>query len=219
MKYLIILLAFGFILLNCSCEEEPELTYQEDCIVFCPCPEDDSSYQEELDCTGQTYPDPSTSPYIVPFFGETSFSMGLANCSSSFHGAGRPDQHAYDFDLPTGTLFLAARGGKVVKVVNDQPSGGGGVGNYVVVDHDDDTFGLYYHSPENGIHVSEGDSVRQGQPLGEVGRSGLAGYPHLHFIVVRERYRYPYEGVAVNFNNIYPLVTVPQSYTDYTVCP
>ena len=177
------------------------------------------TYEALTDCTGQTYPDPAESPYVVPFAPGTELKTGLTNCSSSYHSAGNPDQHAYDFDLPEGTPFVAARAGEVVKVVNDQPSNGGGIGNYLVIDHRDATFGLYYHSPREGIGVEVGDAVARGDTLGSVGRSGLAGYPHLHFLVTRGGYDYPYEGVAVSFSNIAPPTSRLKSYTPYTVCP
>ena len=189
------------------------------CETPCPCSVQDFLYTEERDCTDQIYPNPLTSPYVIPFAIGTSFSMGLSNCSSSFHGPGSPDQHAFDFDLDIGVEFIAARAGKVVKVVENQESNGGdGGGNYVVIDHLDNTFGLYYHSPRDGISVDEGQNVAQGELLGLVGRSGLAGYSHLHFIVVKDGYAYPYTGLAVSFSNVNPMMTVLQSYTDYTVC-
>ena len=168
-------------------------------------------------CKYETYPDPATSPYILPFAVGESFKTGLANCSSSFHGAGRPDEYAFDFDMPTGTPFIAARAGTVFRVVEDQPSNGGGdgAGNYVVIDHGDNTFALYLHSPQDGIDVAVGDSVEQGDVLGITGRSGLAGYPHLHFIVVSDSPNYPYNGLAISFRNALPAHTALQSYTEY----
>lgn len=175
-------------------------------------------YQKETGCDGKIYNDPNKLEYMIPFPIGTAFRMGLSNCSSSYHGAGNPDQYAYDFDLPLNTIFTAAKPGKVVRVVEDQPSGGGGVGNYVVIDQEDGTFGLYYHAPKNGISVEVGDEVDYGTALGLVGRSGLAGYPHLHFIVVQDGYRYPYNGIPVSFSNVSPPVVVLQSYQNYMVC-
>lgn len=169
-------------------------------------------------CDGQTYPNPATSPYILPFVAGETFETGLTNCSSSFHGAGNPDQYAYDFDVPEGTPFIAARGGTVHTVVEDAPShGDSGPGNYLRIDHHDGTFGLYYHSPQDGIDVEVGDEVQQGDVLGVVGRSGLAGYPHLHFIVVKGSPEFPYDGVAISFRNASPPDVPLKSYTSYTV--
>lgn len=175
-------------------------------------------------CPGPPYPEATTSPYAVPFEVGTTLDIGLANCSASYHAEGQPDQYATDFDLPTGTPFMAARAGVVSFVQEDQPSGGGGtstllIGNGVFVDHGDGTTGLYLHSPEDGITVEEGDTVQVGDTLGIVGRSGLAGYPHLHFIVVAEFSGYPYSGVPVSFRNASPLDVPLRSYTRYEVTP
>ena len=155
-------------------------------------------------CEDATWPDPAGSPYVLPFRAGESYRTGLTNCSSSFHSSGNPDQFAFDFDMPLGTPFIAARAGRVHRVVGLEPSEGGGAGNYVVIDHHDGTYGLYYHSPRNGISVSPGMNVEQGDVLGVTGRSGLAGYPHLHFIVVAGDPTYPYQGVPVSFRNADP---------------
>ena len=170
-------------------------------------------------CDGQIYIDPAESPYVLPFAVGETFTTGLTNCSSSYHGAGKPDQYAFDFDTPMGTPFTAARAGTVFKVVEDAPSSGGGVGNYVIIDHHDDTYGLYYHSPENGIDVAVGDEVEQGDVLGVTGRSGLAGYPHLHFIVVKGDPEFPYDGLAISFSNALPADVALKSRTEYEARP
>lgn len=172
-------------------------------------------YEPVAGCDGQLYPNPADSPYVLPFAAGESYSTGLTNCSSSYHGPGQPDQYAYDFDMPVGTTFTAARAGTVFKVVADAPSSGGGAGNYVIIDHQDGTYGLYYHSPQDGIAVQVGDEVAQGDPLGITGRSGLAGYPHLHFIVVAGNPDYPYNGQAISFSNAQPADVPLQSRTVY----
>lgn len=170
------------------------------------------------------YPTVDETPYVVPFAVGTRLQTGLANCSSSFHAAGQPDQFATDFDLSTGTPFVAARAGTVVFVQEDQPSLGGGSsngisGNAVVVDHGDGTLALYLHSPENGIEVETGDLVATGDTLGVVGASGLAGYPHLHFIVVDGSFEWPYDGLPVTFGNASPADAPLRSYAAYDLLP
>jgi len=142
------------------------------------------------------------------------------SCSSSYHAAGYPDRYAFDFNMLVGTKFYACRGGKIALVIDGQPSDGGGdkYGNWVIVDHGDNTFGIYLHSPKNGISVTEGDVVKQGDLLGKTGRSGLAGYPHLHFIVVQNGYKWPYDPIPISFKNVFPPDVVLKSNTEYTVC-
>lgn len=175
------------------------------------------------ECPGQ-YDAVEVTPYVVPFAVGTTLQTGLANCSGSFHSAGQPDEFATDFNLPTGTPFVASRGGVVSYVDESQASDGGTAGqlvfgNAVFVDHGDDTSALYLHSPMGGIAVEVGDTVQQGDTLGVVGQSGLAGYPHLHFIVVEGTTVFPYDGVPVSFANADPPDVPLQSFSSYQVGP
>ena len=52
-------------------------------------------------------------------------------------------------------------------------------GNYVVVEHGNGVHTLYAH--HSLILVQEGEIVRRGQKIAEVGRTGNATGPHLHF--------------------------------------
>jgi hypothetical protein len=173
--------------------------------------------EQVVGCDGQIYIAPAESPYVLPFAQGMAFETGLTNCSSSFHGPGSPDQYAFDFNMPNGTPFIASRAGTVFRVVEDQPSegGGGAAGNYVVIDHQDDTYGLYYHSPKDGIDVVVGDEVEQGDVLGKTGRSGYAGYSHLHFLVVQGDPTYPYDGLAISFRNAAPPDVALKGDTNY----
>ncbi len=178
--------------------------------------QDDNQRQAAEACHERLYLSPNESKYVLPFAIGMSYSTGLVNCSGSFHGVGKPDQFAFDFDLPPNEPFFAARAGRVIAVVEDQPSSGGGAGNYLLIDHGDDTFAYYLHSPYNGIHVEYGDQVEQGQLLGATGRSGLAGYHHLHFIVVTGAPEYPYTGLPISFKNAVPNDKVLKAYSLYS---
>ncbi|MEM6988294.1 MAG: M23 family metallopeptidase, partial [Pseudomonadota bacterium] len=54
-------------------------------------------------------------------------------------------------------------------------------GNMVYVDHGQGLISLYAHMSK--IDVAVGDSVAQGQKLGEVGATGRVTGPHLHWSV------------------------------------
>lgn len=56
-------------------------------------------------------------------------------------------------------------------------------GDVVVIRHADDLYTLYGHLSK--IEVQSGDSVIAGQKIGEIGQSGAATGPHLHFEVRR----------------------------------
>ena len=57
----------------------------------------------------------------------------------------------------------------------------GGYGNCVIVQHDNNLSTLYGH--QSRILVKQGDTLMQGQVLGEVGSTGMSTGPHLHFEV------------------------------------
>jgi hypothetical protein len=94
-----------------------------------------------------------------------------------------------DFFNPQGTAVLAAGAGTVVFAGPDDQTGFGPqtgfYGNLVVLEHDpyrgQRVFTLYGHL--NTVVVNAGRAVRAGDLLGEVGQTGIAIGPHLHFEV------------------------------------
>jgi len=83
-----------------------------------------------------------------------------------------------------GAPVLAVRSGKVL-VSKEQHKG---MGNYIVIRHPDNLVTIYGHLSR--IYVKRGRWVRQGEVIGEVGKTGNANYsdiqPHLHFEVREE---------------------------------
>lgn len=90
-----------------------------------------------------------------------------------------------DFGAPTGTPVRAIGDGVVVTAGKS-----GGHGNFVKVDHEGPYASSYSHLSK--ISVKNGQKIRQGQLIGEVGSTGLATGPHLHFqFWVNDRYVNP----------------------------
>lgn len=56
-------------------------------------------------------------------------------------------------------------------------------GNGVVIEHSDHWETQYCHMANGTLQIKPGDFVKAGQPLGQIGLSGLTEYPHLHFTV------------------------------------
>jgi murein DD-endopeptidase MepM/ murein hydrolase activator NlpD len=79
-----------------------------------------------------------------------------------------------DLTAPTGTAVFAALDGQVVFSGKHKQ-----YGNYVMVDHGNGVVTLYAHHNLNLVRA--GDVVRRGQKIAEVGRTGNATGPHLHF--------------------------------------
>jgi len=225
-KYYILLYFISITLLIPSCqknESDSTIHKTDNPDIFKPeydCTDKNFDYHHQIGCDGKEYPNPITSEYVLPFPPDVTYRTGLTNCSSSYHAPEYPDRYAFDFNMPIGDSIYAARGGKVVVVVDDQPSeGGGGIGgNGIIIDHYDHTYGIYLHSPNSGIFVNEGDTIKQGQFLAISGRSGLAGYPHLHFIVVQKGYQWPYDPIPITFKNVYPPDVIIQYHKLYTAC-
>lgn len=55
------------------------------------------------------------------------------------------------------------------------------LGNYVAIKHPNLYYTYYAHLKKNSITVNPGDTVKQGQKIGEVASSGNSSDPHLHF--------------------------------------
>ncbi len=79
-----------------------------------------------------------------------------------------------DIGAGYGASVYAAMGGTVIMADYN-----GGYGNCVVIDHGGGFSTLYGHM--SYIEVSDGESVEQGELLGEVGSTGNSTGPHLHF--------------------------------------
>jgi murein DD-endopeptidase MepM/ murein hydrolase activator NlpD len=79
-----------------------------------------------------------------------------------------------DLTAPMGTAIYAAMDGKVIMSARHRQ-----YGNYVIIDHGNGVMTLYAHAKVTLVH--EGDIVRRGQKIAEVGRTGNATGPHLHF--------------------------------------
>lgn len=105
--------------------------------------------------------------FLWPIKGRLSSPFGIRN--------GRRHD-GIDIAAKTGTPIIAADSGKVVFSGKMR-----GYGNLVIVRHKDDFFTVYAHNNRN--LVSKGNSVKKGQCIARVGRSGRATGPHLHFEV------------------------------------
>ncbi len=88
-----------------------------------------------------------------------------------------------DIAAPMGTPLLAAADGTVVTASYDD----GGYGFYVKIKHDDTYTTLYGHC--SVLHVTAGQTVKQGQLIAEVGSTGKSTGPHVHYEVIQNGVR------------------------------
>lgn len=78
-----------------------------------------------------------------------------------------------DIGANEGTVFVAAMSGTVIEA-----SGEGSFGNHIYI-QEGDVVTIYAHCKT--LYVKKGDVITQGQKIGEVGSTGNATGPHLHF--------------------------------------
>ncbi|MDV7787783.1 M23 family metallopeptidase, partial [Enterococcus gallinarum] len=75
---------------------------------------------------------------------------------------------------PTTPIYASAAG--EVVIAGSYPEW---YGNYVVIKHSDGLYTGYAHQSQ--LRVSVGDTVKQGQQIGNMGTTGPSTGPHLHF--------------------------------------
>ncbi len=116
--------------------------------------------------------------FIKPINGTISSGFGARNPTT----ASVPKNHTgTDIAAEKGTKILSATEGKVTLA-----SSTGDYGNHLKIQTNDITL-VYAHC--NKLYVKEGENVKQGQEIAEVGATGNATGPHLHFeIRYQDRY-------------------------------
>ena len=106
--------------------------------------------------------------------------------NGSFSHTDSKSRYAMDIAMPEGTPIIAARSGVVVKTENEQVGRGSDAsGNFVRVQHDDGTQGVYLHLKQGSVSVHVGQPVAVGSALALSGNTGNSSGPHLHFVVQR----------------------------------
>lgn len=114
---------------------------------------------------------------VGPQGNATEIAYYVAPLGSYIETQGIHGYNAVDLGAPSGTPVVAAADG----IVTVARAGGwnGGYGSYVVISHDNGSQTLYSHMSK--VSAYDGQTVKQGQLIGYVGKTGLATGPHLHF--------------------------------------
>lgn len=114
-----------------------------------------------------------------------SFRWPVQGTLTSAFGSRGGSHEGIDIAAPRGTAIVAAEAGKVIFAGRM-----GDYGKMVVVKHAGDYRSVYAHLRK--FHVRQGHFVESGQRIAEVGTTGNASGPHLHFeIRSRDRARDP----------------------------
>ena len=117
----------------------------------------------------------ATKSLIVPLMGVITSRYGPRNPTDPKV----PKYHTgIDIAVNTGTVFIASMDGVVEEVSSE-----GNYGNHVKITNGD-VMTLYAHCSK--IYVNQGDTIKQGQKIGETGATGNVTGPHLHFEIRKE---------------------------------
>src|SRR5437899_7870659 len=74
-------------------------------------------------------------------------------------------------------------------------------GNFVVIDHGNGEYSHFDHMKPGSVRVKSRDEVKQGDQIGEIGFSGDAFIPHLHYMLTDNADPFHAEGLPSYFHN------------------
>jgi murein DD-endopeptidase MepM/ murein hydrolase activator NlpD len=133
------------------------------------------SWREAGDALHRKYEEFATTPSILPTNGYIASTFS----HSRWHpilGVNRPHL-GVDIVAPTGTPVVASANGRISFAGRRS-----GYGNVVEIDHGSGRMTRYAHLSK--ITVRVGQQVERGNMIGNVGMTGLAAAPHLHYEVI-----------------------------------
>lgn len=137
-------------------------------------------------------------PFLIPVSGVTSSRFFIRNAPDSRRLFAFEHHTGLDIAAPIGTRVGASRSGRVMATGTDPA-----YGLYVDLRHLFGWVTRYAHLSE--ISIREGQLVLRGAKLGEVGMSGRATGPHLHFEVRIAGRSYP-PGAVLVFHRLRQIV-------------
>jgi murein DD-endopeptidase MepM/ murein hydrolase activator NlpD len=110
-------------------------------------------------------------PFMVPVAGVSAETFGQKRI---INGQEKNPHTGEDIKAPSGTDIFASNDGKIVLSGDFFFNG-----LSLVIDHGGGLFTMYFHL--SAMEVKEGDFVKKGRLIGQVGQSGRATGPHLHW--------------------------------------
>lgn len=142
--------------------------------------------------------------FIWPVTGRISSIFGLRRF---FNEQERRPHSGLDIAAPQGTPIKAVADATVIDAGNFFFSG-----NMIYLDHGQGIITLYAHLSE--IKVKPGDTIKQGEIIGNVGHTGRVTGPHLHFAVFANQSLIDPVLMLPEGGNIYPLPDILSKDSD-----
>ena len=113
-------------------------------------------------------------------------------------------------DMEAGVAVKAALAGKVLRVRDGESDdikteeeyqtihkANRDCGNGILLDHGNGLQTFYCHLRKDSLKVKSGDTVKEGQDIAQVGQSGMAEFPHLHFaLIAQDKTIDPFTGLS-----------------------
>lgn len=102
----------------------------------------------------------------------------------SFSGIGERNEDYYCFSTPIlspGSGTIIATESQIEDNIPGEMNSNQPLGNHVIIDHGNGEFSFMAHLKKETLLVNIGDSVLQGQQIGQCGNSGNSSEPHLHY--------------------------------------
>jgi murein DD-endopeptidase MepM/ murein hydrolase activator NlpD len=126
--------------------------------------------------------------YALPYARDKAYLLTQGFKTSSTHQG--KSAYALDFKMPIGTKVHAMREGIVVALEDKQTAHGFSKAylnksNYIIIEHEDGTLGMYGHLKAKGLRVQLGQKVYKHQFIALSGNTGFSSGPHLHVHISR----------------------------------
>ena len=150
-----------------------------------------------VDGKGKPYPSIKLIPHILYKLNVEDTFAWEKNLYSPFDGYIHRIENKKD-DRTTLNLIIDVFRGLVLAPRNANKGIEYFLGNHVIIESSNGIFALMAHLKKGSIAVKEGQQVKEGDIIGQVGNSGNTIQPHLHFQLMKEND--PSQSVPVPFS-------------------
>jgi murein DD-endopeptidase MepM/ murein hydrolase activator NlpD len=106
--------------------------------------------------------------------------------------------------------------GKRIRYPQLPPGADEDLGNFVLIDHGNGEFSILPHMRIGTVRLKAGDRVHRGDVLGEIGFSGDAIFPHVHFALLSGPDIHSNEGVPCYFDHLTRLLGSKRIRVDHS---